>query len=53
MKNEKKKDFDEKEIIKLVENCLIVDRKKRYNIDNVCQLLGPFLFDYFSEIKDI
>ena len=47
----KKNDFDEKEIIKLVENCLIVDRKKRYNIDNVCQLLGPFLFDYFSEIR--
>ena len=47
----KKNDFDEKEIIKLVECCLIVDRKKRYNIDNVCQLLGPFLFDYFSEIK--
>ena len=47
----KKNDFDEKEIIKLVENCLIVDRKKRYNIDNVCQLLGPFLFNYISEIK--
>ena len=47
----KKNVFDEKEIIKLVENCLIVDRKKRYNIDNVCQLLGPFLFNYISEIK--
>ena len=45
------KDFDEKEIIRLVQNCLIVDRQKRYNIDNVCQLLGPFLFDYFSEIR--
>lgn len=47
----KEKDFENKEIIKLVENCLIVDRKKRFNIDNVCQLLGPFLFDYFAEIK--
>ena len=45
-------DFIEKEIIKLVQNCLVVDRKKRYNIDNVCQLLGPFLFDYISEIKN-
>jgi hypothetical protein len=27
MKNEKKKDFDEKEIIKLVENFMIVDKK--------------------------
>ena len=48
----KEKDFENKEIIKLVENCLIVDTKKRYNIDNVCQLLGPFMFDYFSEIKN-
>ena len=47
----REKDFEIKEIIKLVENCLVVDRKKRYNIDNVCQLLGPFLFDYVSEIK--
>jgi hypothetical protein len=49
----KENDFENKEIIKLVENCLVVDMQKRYNIDNVCQLLGPFLFDYFSEIKDI
>ena len=47
----KEKDFGEKDIIKLVENCLIVDKKKRFNIDKVCQLLGPFLFDYVSEIK--
>ena len=47
----KKNDFDDKEIIRLVKNCLIVDRQKRYKIDNVCQLLGPFLFDYFSEIR--
>jgi hypothetical protein len=49
----KENDFENKEIIKLVENCLVVDMQKRYNIDNVCQLLGPFLFDYFSEIRDI
>ena len=47
----KEKDFMNKEIIRLVDNCLVVDVKKRYNIDNVCQLLGPFLFDYVSEIK--
>ena len=47
----KEKDFQEKDIIKLVENCLLVDVKKRYNIDNVCQLLGPFLFDFVTEIK--
>ena len=44
----KENDFENKEIIKLVENCLVIDTQKRYNIDNVCQLLGPFLFDYFS-----
>ena len=48
----KKNDFDEKEIIKSVECCLIVDRKNRWDINNVCQLLGPFLFNYFSEIKN-
>ena len=47
----KEKDFMNKEIIRLVENCLVVDVKKRFNIDKVCQLLGPFLFDYMSEIK--
>ena len=52
MKNEKKKDFDEKEIIKLVENFMIVDKKNRYNIDDICRLLGSFFFNYFSEIKN-
>ena len=47
----KENDFENNDIIKLVENCLVVERKKRYNIDNVCEVLGPFLFDYFSEIK--
>lgn len=45
------KDFQHEEIIKLVENCLIIDWKKRINIDIVCQILGPFLFDYISETK--
>ena len=44
-------DFKSEEIIELVHNCLIVDWKKRINIDNVCQILGPFLFDYISETK--
>ena len=44
-------DFKLREIIELVENCLIVDWKKRITIDNVCQILGPFLFDYISETK--
>ena len=44
-------DFKSEEIIDLVHNCLIVDWKKRINIDNVCQILGPFLFDYISETK--
>ena len=44
-------DFKLGEIIELVNNCLIVDWKKRINIDNVCQILGPFLFDYISETK--
>ena len=44
-------DFKITEIIELVNNCLIVDWKKRINIDNVCQILGPFLFDYISETK--
>ena len=44
-------DFKVREIIELVNNCLIVDWKQRINIDNVCQILGPFLFDYISETK--
>ena len=45
------KDFKYEQIIELVNNCLIVDWKKRINIDEVCQILGPFLFDYISKIK--
>ena len=45
------KDFKYEQIIELVNNCLIVDWKKRINIDNVCQILGPFLFDYISDTK--
>ena len=44
-------DFKLPEIIELVNDCLIVDWKKRINIDNVCQILGPFLFDYISDTK--
>ena len=44
-------DFKSEEIIDLVNKCLIVNWKKRINIDNVCQILGPFLFDYISETK--
>ena len=44
-------DFKIPEIIELVNDCLIVDWKKRINIDNVCQILGPFLFDYISDTK--
>ena len=44
-------DFKFGEIIELVNNCLIVDWNKRVNIDEVCQILGPFLFDYISKIK--
>ena len=44
-------DFKVPEIIELVNNCLTVDWKQRINIDTVCQILGPFLFDYISETK--
>ena len=44
-------DFKLPDIIELVNACLIVDWKKRISIDNVCQILGPFLFDYISETK--
>ena len=44
-------DFKLEEIIELVHQCLIVDWKKRINIDHVCQIMGPFLFDYISETK--
>ena len=44
-------DFKLPEIIELVNECLIVDWKKRINIDIVCRILGPFLFDYISETK--
>ena len=44
-------DFKYEQIIELVNNCLIVDWKKRISIDEVCQILGPFLFDYISKIK--
>ena len=45
------KDFKLPEIIELVNDCLIVDWKKRINIDDVCRKLGPFLFDYISDTK--
>ena len=48
----KENEFENIEIIRLVENCLVVNRKKRFNIDKVCQILGPFLFDYFSQINN-
>ena len=44
-------DFKSEEIIDLVDKCLIVNWKQRINIDKVCQILGPFLFDYISETK--
>ena len=45
------KDFDNEIIIDLVEKCLVVDWNQRANIDDVCRLLGPFLFDYVTECK--
>lgn len=45
------KDFKTTEIINLVNACLIVDWKQRIKIDEVCQILGPFLFDYISGTK--
>ena len=44
-------DFKSEEIIDLVDKCLVVNWKQRINIDKVCQILGPFLFDYISETK--
>jgi serine/threonine protein kinase len=44
-------DFKTTEIINLVNACLIVDWKQRIKIDEVCQILGPFLFDYISGTK--
>ena len=44
-------DFKIPEIIDLVDKSLIVDWNQRINIDNVCQIMGPFLFDYLSDTK--
>ena len=39
------------DIIELVNKCLVADYKKRINIDEVCQIMGPFLFDYLAKVR--
>ncbi len=44
-------EFVYRDIIELIEKCLIVNWKERINIDDVCRILGPFLFDYMAKEK--